>query len=241
MALGTSTMSLLDLTSAYAGDRGQCLSGRAACFRAAREAAGLKERLVDGPSSLNRAIPTARWRRCCARRSIRAPGAHGNVEPRPTSARPAPRRTIAMRYSSAMRAIWWSVCGSAMTTIHRSTGITGGGLPARIWRDFMTQALGVSAGSPASPRPRENADPGGPIEPLDVPEPGGHPSGRWQQPPAHPGRRSGLLDRGRRHSDRHHDQRRQSFDRRGGLSSKRGAGPKRRATKRIRRELERRR
>jgi len=48
-------------------------------------------------------------------------------------------------------------------------GISGGGLPARIWRDFMNRAMNVKA-APSQPAPREQDDPGGPIEPLDVPE-----------------------------------------------------------------------
>ena len=45
-------------------------------------------------------------------------------------------------------------------------GISGGGLPARIWRDFMRQALGESS----RPAPAQTADPEGPVQPLDVPE-----------------------------------------------------------------------
>ena len=43
-------------------------------------------------------------------------------------------------------------------------GISGGGVPARIWRDFMKQALGASE----APRPKVN--PSGPVQPQDVPE-----------------------------------------------------------------------
>ncbi len=45
-------------------------------------------------------------------------------------------------------------------------GISGGGLPARIWRDFMRSAIS-GANVPATPTPRP--DPSGPVEPLDVP------------------------------------------------------------------------
>jgi penicillin-binding protein 1A len=44
-------------------------------------------------------------------------------------------------------------------------GVSGGGLPARIWRDFMVTALGQRA--PATPRP----DPRGPVKPQDLPGP----------------------------------------------------------------------
>ena len=51
-------------------------------------------------------------------------------------------------------------------------GISGGGLPARMWRDFMRQAAGKA---PAANTPRAN--PSGPIEPLDVPDEGDIPLG----------------------------------------------------------------
>ncbi len=48
-------------------------------------------------------------------------------------------------------------------------GINGGGLPARLWRDFMTQAV-KGAAPPPRPKPVKLPDPEGPIEPLDLPE-----------------------------------------------------------------------
>jgi penicillin-binding protein 1A len=48
-------------------------------------------------------------------------------------------------------------------------GITGGGLPARIWRDFMGQA--VKGAAPVAPVPvRKKPDPEGPVLPLDLPK-----------------------------------------------------------------------
>ena len=43
-------------------------------------------------------------------------------------------------------------------------GVSGGGTPARIWRDFMSQALGVQA------VPTRRPDPSGPVQPLDLPD-----------------------------------------------------------------------
>ena len=54
-------------------------------------------------------------------------------------------------------------------------GVTGGSVPARIWRDFMSQALGKGAARPA-PAPGARDDPGGPVEPMDVPIPEAIPS-----------------------------------------------------------------
>ena len=45
-------------------------------------------------------------------------------------------------------------------------GVTGGGLPARIWRNFMR---GARAGSDIV-EPAERPDPEGPIRPLDIEE-----------------------------------------------------------------------
>ncbi len=48
-------------------------------------------------------------------------------------------------------------------------GMTGGGLPARIWRDFMGRAV-KGAAPVAAPKPAKRPNPEGPIEPLDLPE-----------------------------------------------------------------------
>src|SRR5690606_29519978 len=48
-------------------------------------------------------------------------------------------------------------------------GVSGGGLPARIWKDFMQQALGERP-APARPRSTDSPDPEGPVQPQDVPE-----------------------------------------------------------------------
>ncbi len=49
-------------------------------------------------------------------------------------------------------------------------GINGGGLPTRIWRDFMAQA--VKGAAPRAPirKTLPKPDPEGPVEPLDLPE-----------------------------------------------------------------------
>ncbi len=48
-------------------------------------------------------------------------------------------------------------------------GVNGGGLPARIWRDFMAQAVRGAAPAP-SRQTLPVPDPEGPVEPLDLPE-----------------------------------------------------------------------
>lgn len=49
-------------------------------------------------------------------------------------------------------------------------GINGGGLPARIWRDFMAQAVKGAAPARQAPKPKPAPDPDGPVEPLDLPD-----------------------------------------------------------------------
>ena len=48
-------------------------------------------------------------------------------------------------------------------------GVNGGGLPARIWREFMAQSI-RNAAPAATPETRKAPDPEGPIEPLDLPD-----------------------------------------------------------------------
>jgi penicillin-binding protein 1A len=45
-------------------------------------------------------------------------------------------------------------------------GITGGGIPARIWKDFMSGALAIKPTLRATSRP----DPQGPVQQLDLPD-----------------------------------------------------------------------
>ena len=48
-------------------------------------------------------------------------------------------------------------------------GVSGGSLPARIWKDFMQQA--VQSKKPAgAAKPASKPDPEGPVIPLDLPE-----------------------------------------------------------------------
>ncbi|WP_052208139.1 transglycosylase domain-containing protein [Croceibacterium mercuriale] len=55
-------------------------------------------------------------------------------------------------------------------------GMSGGGVPARIWRDFMQQALGERSG-PVRRRDAPAPNPSGPVQPLDLPDIGDVPLG----------------------------------------------------------------
>ncbi len=48
-------------------------------------------------------------------------------------------------------------------------GISGGGLPAQLWANFMARAL-PGAGAVRTAKPVRKADPDGPVKPLDLPE-----------------------------------------------------------------------
>ncbi len=55
-------------------------------------------------------------------------------------------------------------------------GVTGGSTPARIWRDFMRGALRIEAAP--RPKPSDTPDPEGPVQPMDVLEGGTIPLGQ---------------------------------------------------------------
>ncbi|UOR15376.1 transglycosylase domain-containing protein [Qipengyuania aquimaris] len=164
MALGTSTMSLLELTSAYAAIAGKAYPVEPHAF--ARPDRGWFENLVDGPSSFSG--NTHRQMEALLRSAINKGTGRAATLSGPnfgkTGTTQDNRDALFVGYAGDL------VVGVWIGNDDNSPldGVTGGGLPARIWRDFMTQALGVSA-APSQPGPRENADPGGPIEPLDVP------------------------------------------------------------------------
>jgi len=87
-------------------------------------------------------------------------------------------------------------------------GVSGGGVPARIWRSFMSQALGDRAQGPVAAVPLQQADrapasepqaneaaappadqPAVPVDPNAVPPPGDEPADGGPAPPTAPGDR----------------------------------------------------
>jgi penicillin-binding protein 1A len=58
-------------------------------------------------------------------------------------------------------------------------GVHGGGVPARIWHDFMARALRL-APAPKPVRPTPSPNPEGPVQPQDVPNLGDIPLGDGQ-------------------------------------------------------------
>ena len=164
LALGTSTMSLLELTAAYAGVAGNAFPVRPHAFVEPEQ--GWWSRLIDGPDSLSggdhremedmlrHAVNAGTGR--AATLNIPNYGKTGTTQDN--------RDALFVGYAGGL------VVGVWIGNDDNSPldGISGGGLPARIWRDFMRQATGAK---PAPrPDPTVAPDPGGPVEPLDVPD-----------------------------------------------------------------------
>ena len=164
MALGTSTMTLLELTSAYAGVAANRYPVRPHAIMEEEE--GWLGWLFSGDSSLSsrehrdmeKLLRAAinRGTGKAAMLSIPNYGKTGTTQDN--------RDALFVGYAGDL------VVGVWIGNDDNSplAGISGGGLPAQIWRDFMRQALsGVRI-----PTPDHSPDPTGPIQPLDAPEGG---------------------------------------------------------------------
>ncbi|MEZ5680070.1 MAG: transglycosylase domain-containing protein [Erythrobacter sp.] len=172
MALGTGTMTLLELTSAYAAVAANAYPVEAHAF--ARPERGWFENLIDGPSSFSRSTHSEMEQ--MLRSAINNGTGRAAMLKGPnfgkTGTTQDNRDALFVGYAGDLVVGVW--IGNDDNSPLEG-GISGGGLPARIWRDFMNQALGVRATPQAEPR--EQDDPGGPIEPLDVPDIGDIPIG----------------------------------------------------------------
>ncbi|WP_324262913.1 transglycosylase domain-containing protein [Altererythrobacter sp. H2] len=163
LALGTSTMTLLELTAAYAGVAANDFPVQPHAFK--QEEEGWFDWLWNGRTSL-----TSRQ--------------HGNIEDLLRSAvnrgtgRAAMLRGPNFGKTGTSQdyrdALFVGYAGDLVVGVWIGNddnsplnGITGGGLPARIWRDFMTQALGEV---PVRRRQAPQPDPSGPVQPQDLPD-----------------------------------------------------------------------
>jgi penicillin-binding protein 1A len=165
IALGSTSMTLIELTAAYAGIAANAFPVEPHAF--AREEKGWWETLWDGPGSLSgrthddiqgmlrAAINDGTGRAAM----LRGPnfGKTGTSQDN--------RDALFVGYAGDLVVGVW-IGNDDNSPL--AGGISGGGLPAKIWRDFMTGAMNVKA-APSQPAPREQNDPGTPIEPLDVP------------------------------------------------------------------------
>ncbi len=168
LALGTSTMTLLELTSAYAGVAANEFPVRARAFATPDQGwlskawewskhESLSGRVHTDIEQMMRATISRGTGRAAAL-SIPAFGKTGTSQDY--------RDALFVGYADDLVVGVW-VGNDDNTPLN---GVTGGSIPARIWRDFMSQALGRSAPRPA-PAPGASEDPGTPVEPMDVPGP----------------------------------------------------------------------
>ena len=165
LALGSSGVTLIELTSAYAGVASNQWPVEPHAFK--REEQGWIERLFSGPRAFSGRMHrmlldllgatvnkgTAR----AARLSIPAYGKTGTSQDN--------RDALFIGFAGDLVVGVW--VGNDDNTPLR--GVNGGGLPARIWRDFMAQSI-RNAAPAAAPETRKAPDPEGPIEPLDLPD-----------------------------------------------------------------------
>ena len=159
LALGTATMPLIQLTAAYAGVAANEFPIEPRAFPV--EQKSWLGHLLDGKHSLSKSQHAAMEQllRAAINRGtgrmamLQAPnfGKTGTSQDN--------RDALFVGYAGDYVVGVW-VGNDDNTPLD---GVHGGSTPARIWRDFMQQALGEKA-APAAPRP----SPEGPVQPLDV-------------------------------------------------------------------------
>lgn len=164
LALGSSGVTLVELTSAYAGVAGNQWPVEPHAFK--REEQGWIEWFFSGPrafsgrmhrmlldllgATVNKGTGSA------ARLSIPAYGKTGTSQDN--------RDALFIGFAGDLVVGVW-IGNDDNTPL---SGVNGGGLPARVWRDFMAQS--IRNATPAAPISRKLPDPEGPIEPLDLPD-----------------------------------------------------------------------
>lgn len=175
LALGTSTMTLLELTSAYAGVAGNRFPVEPRAFPAEEEGwLGwlFAERHRLSPTVhdeieqlLARTVNQGTGR--AAKLPVPAFGKTGTTQDN--------RDALFVGYAGDLVVGVW--IGNDDNTPLK--GVHGGGVPARIWHDFMAQALRLTP-APKPVRPTLSPNPEGPVQPQDVPDLGAIPLGDGQ-------------------------------------------------------------
>ncbi|BDI60646.1 transglycosylase domain-containing protein [Qipengyuania nanhaisediminis] len=161
LALGTSSMTLLELTAAYAGVAANRFPIKPHAF--AEEEQGWWEWLttpVDSASPRTHEDIERMLRAAINRGTGRAatlPIANYGK----TGTTQNYRDALFVGYAGDLVVGVW-IGNDDNSPLDR---VTGGGLPARIWKDFMRGALSLPA-----PRPSAAPDPQGPVQPLDIEE-----------------------------------------------------------------------
>lgn len=170
LALGTSSMTLLELTAAYAAVAAGHYPVAPRAFAA--EEQGWFARLLWGPDRFSRSEQEGIEQMLRAAvnrgtgRAARLPQANYGK----TGTSQDSRDALFVGYASGLVVGVW--IGNDDNSPLK--GVTGGGLPATIWRDFM---LGATNRSPARRETPRRSDPAGPVEPQDVPDIGAIPVG----------------------------------------------------------------
>ena len=168
LALGTSSMTLLELTAAYAGVAANSYPVEPHAFKG--EEPGWFESLFSGPDSFGSDEHDAIEQLLRAAvnrgtgRAARLPTANFGK----TGTSQDNRDALFVGYANGLVVGVW-IGNDDNTPL---AGINGGGLPARIWRDFMSDA----AGKKARPAPAPS-NPRGPVQPQDIPDIGTIPVG----------------------------------------------------------------
>ncbi|QFT77243.1 transglycosylase domain-containing protein [Erythrobacter sp. THAF29] len=159
LALGTSTMTLLELTAAYAGVAANSFPVEPYAFP--KEEQGWWEWLTTPSDS----VPTRahddleQMLRAAVNRGTGRAAQLPIANYGKTGTTQDNRDALFVGYAGDL------VVGVWIGNDDNSPldGITGGGLPARIWKDFMRGALALPA-----PKPSAVPDPEGPIQPFDI-------------------------------------------------------------------------
>ena len=161
LALGTSTMTLMELTAAYAGVAANAIPVEPTAFAHREE--GWLEWLRGGKANISQANHQAMeaMLRAAINRGTGKAAMLSSPNFGKTGTTQDHRDALFVGYAGDLVVGVWvgNDDNSPMS------GVTGGTTPARIWRDFMAEALG--GGVAPTPRRDVEDDPGGPVEPLD--------------------------------------------------------------------------
>jgi penicillin-binding protein 1A len=159
LALGTSGVTLLELTAAYAGVAGNRFPVVPRPFATPQKA--WFERIFDGQDSDSSAVHADIQR--MLRSAVTQGTGRAAALRRPTYGKTGTsqdnRDALFIGYSGDLVVGVW--VGNDDNSPLRE--VSGGGLPARIWRNVMAQAFGVRAAPARRPNPR------GPVTPQDLP------------------------------------------------------------------------
>ena len=169
LALGTSTMTLMELTAAYAGVAGNQWPVEPYAFK--KDGQSWSDWLFDWPGRYEsrvhadmEALLRAAVNDGTGRRAMLSIPNYGKTG---TSQNNRDALFVGYAGDGDKRLVVGVWVGNDDNT--PLSGVSGGSLPARIWKDFMQQA--VQAKKPAG-RARQDSkpDPEGPVIPLDLPE-----------------------------------------------------------------------